>query len=73
MPKTLISYPRPFYVFSLILYLNKCIIAQYMISGSYVHYSKAGGFRDHFGAEKKKEKKIGSNVMTFQCCDVPAS
>ena len=25
---------------------------------------EAGGFRDHFGAEKKKEKKTGSNVAT---------
>ena len=31
---------------------------------------EAGGFRDHFGAKKKKEKKIGTNVATFQRRDV---
>ena len=34
---------------------------------------EAGGFRDHFGVEKKKEKKIGSNVTTFQLRDVSTS
>ena len=34
---------------------------------------EAGGFRDHFGAEKKKEKKTGSNVSTFQRRDVSTS
>ena len=29
---------------------------------------EAGGFRDYFGGEKKKEKKISSTR-----CDVPAS
>ena len=27
---------------------------------------EAGGFRDHFGAEKKKKKKTGSTVATCQ-------
>ena len=31
---------------------------------------EAGGFWDHFGAKKKKEKKTGSNVATCQCRDV---
>ena len=31
---------------------------------------EAGGFRNHFGAEKKKEKKTGSNVATYQRHDV---
>ena len=35
--------------------------------------SEAGGFRDHFGVEKKKEKKTGSNVATFQCRDISMS
>ena len=35
--------------------------------------SEAGGFRNHFRAEKKKEKKTGSNVATFQCHDVSTS
>ena len=34
---------------------------------------EAGGFRDHFGAKKKKEKKNGSNVTTCQYRDVPIS
>ena len=34
---------------------------------------EAGGFRDHFGAKKKKEKKTGSNVATSQCRDVSTS
>ena len=34
---------------------------------------EAGGFQNHFGAEKKKEKKIGSNVATLQCYDVSTS
>ena len=33
---------------------------------------EAGGFRNHFGA-KKKEKKSGSNVVTFQRRDVVTS
>ena len=27
---------------------------------------EAGGFQDHFGVEKMKEKKTGNNVATFQ-------
>ena len=34
---------------------------------------EASGFQNHFGAEKKKEKKIGSNIATFQRCDVATS
>ena len=34
---------------------------------------EAGGFQNHFGAEKKKEKKTGSNVATFQRHDVSTS
>ena len=34
---------------------------------------EVGGFRDHFGVEKKKEKKTGSNVAAFQCRDVSTS
>ena len=34
---------------------------------------EAGGFRNHFGAEKKKEKKTGSNIATFQRRDVSTS
>ena len=35
--------------------------------------SEAGGFRDHIGVEKKKEKKTGNNVATCQRHNVPAS
>ena len=31
---------------------------------------EAGGFWDHFGAEKKKEKKTGSNIATSQRRDI---
>ena len=34
---------------------------------------EASGFRDHFGAEKKKEKKIGNKVATLARCDVSTS
>ena len=34
---------------------------------------EAGGFRDHFGEKKKKEKKTGSNVTTSQRRDVATS
>ena len=34
---------------------------------------EAGGFRDHFGEKKKKEKKPGSNVTTSQRRDVETS
>ena len=34
---------------------------------------EVGGFRDHFGAEKKKEEKTGSNVATFQRLNVAMS
>ena len=32
---------------------------------------EADGFRDHFGAENKKEKKTGNNFATCQCRNVP--
>ena len=31
---------------------------------------ETGGFRDHFGAEKKKEKKNGNNIETSQHRDI---
>ena len=31
---------------------------------------ETGGFQDHFGSEKKKEKKTGSNVGTSQHRDI---
>ena len=34
---------------------------------------EAGGFRDHFGDENKKEKKTGSNFATLQRRDVSTS
>ena len=34
---------------------------------------EVGGFWDHFGVEKKKEKKTGINVATFQRRDVSTS
>ena len=67
------SYSRSFYVFSSILYLNKRIIARYMILDLLCITGEAGGFRNHFRAEKKKENKTGSNVTTFQCRDVATS
>ena len=70
MPKTLMSYPRSFYVFSPILYLNKRIIARYLISGFMCITGEACGFQDHFGAEKKKEKKTDSNGATFKRRDI---
>ena len=48
MPKTLMSYPRPFYVFSLILYLNKRIITRYMILDLMCIIGEVGGLRNHF-------------------------
>ena len=35
--------------------------------------SETGGFRNHFGAKKNKEKKTGSNVATFQRRDFSTS
>ena len=67
------SYPHPFYIFSSILYLNKRIIADILFLDLMCITGEAGGFRDHFEAEKKKEKKTGSNVATCQRCDIPAS
>ena len=68
MPKTLMSYPRPFYVFSPILYLNKRIRTRYMISGSYVHYRQSRWFSGSFWSRKEEGEENWQ-----QRRDVPAS
>ena len=52
--------------FSSILYINKCIIARYMIFGSLCIIGEYGGFQKLFGNVKKKKRRPSTNVAMFQ-------